>query len=170
MTKKKVVWSAAIAWALLVIVAFAALYGVATFSYTRLGPASFESGTSRTEEFRWNGGPILIERPVKSGKKRSLACQVYPARGEDRTVSFSNLRRSKGYVTREPWFAGSATMRCDSPVEVYSGSGYHMYLLAHSRLFQVGVAVLAVVPLVVVFLLASGVKASDLKAALPRRR
>lgn len=163
-------WSAAITWALLVIVAFAVLYGVATFSYTRLGLASFESGTSRTEEYRWNDGPILIERPAKVGKKRSLACQVCPVNGEHRTVTFSKLKRSKGYVTREPWFAGSAAMRCASPVKVYSGSGYHMYLLAHSRLFQVGVAVLAVAPLAMMFLLASGVKVSDLKAALPRRR
>lgn len=158
--KRKVVLGAAVAWLVLVAGGFAVFYGVATFSYTSLELTSNGPG-ARTEEYRWNGEPILIDG--KHGKRKFAQCEVVPDNGE--TKSFSThyyvgkdgrSSRASKLDTTTAWFSGSATVTCDESVQIYAGSGLTMYQLGNNKLVWIAVAIVGALPLIVTFVLQSG--------------
>lgn len=157
--KRKIALGAAVVWLVLVGGGFAVFYGVASFSYTRLDLTG-NGVAARTEEYRWNGEPILIDG--KYGKRNFAQCKVVPDNGRPKTFSTHYYVGKSGRSTVakfEPttaWFSGSATMTCDEAVSVYSGSGLTMYQLANNRLLWVGVAIVGALPLLAVVVLRSG--------------
>ncbi|NHD16506.1 MULTISPECIES: hypothetical protein [unclassified Actinopolyspora] len=140
---KKVVLGLTIGWAGLLVLLFAVMYGYGTLNSTYM--TLVEHGHDQvTEEFTWENGDIGIE---KASREHTMAyCHVVPANGEERNLQ-SPTRRSDYYRHYERWFSGPATMTCDQKVRVRTGTALQVYGLASSRLFQIGLAVAAAVPL-----------------------
>ncbi|NYH78677.1 hypothetical protein FHR84_002002 [Actinopolyspora biskrensis] len=140
---RKVVVGLAIGWAGLLVLGFAAMYGYGALNSTYM--VLEEHGHDRvTEQFTWENGDIGIEK--RSRRHTAAYCDVVPENGEERQI-ISPRKRSGHYRYYERWFSGPATMTCEQEVRVRTGTALQVYELATSRLFQIGLAVAAAVPL-----------------------
>ncbi|MCI2417029.1 hypothetical protein MOQ72_06300 [Saccharopolyspora sp. K220] len=144
-----------IGWAVLVGLVAAVFLGMAIFSGTSLAKASTASGSSGPV-YRWDGKPMLI---TSSQPGKSAVCKVVPDNGEPRDV---NSYRAEGrrYVDPvTPWFSGSASVTCTTPVVIRTGATLSMYELAtKNRIVQIGAAVIAVAPFLAVTVFGLGTR------------
>ncbi|GAA2818654.1 hypothetical protein [Saccharopolyspora taberi] len=149
------------AWGILVGVVAAVFLGVAIFSGTVLDETAPNSSSTRvTEQYRWNGQPMLITPAARNGK--TAHCKVAPDRGEPRDVSSYRSESRYGVTRIQPWFSGSATVTCQEKARIRTGSQVTMYELAtKNRVAQIAAAVIGAGPFAVVLVFGLGKKKAN---------
>lgn len=139
--------------AALVFVASIVLYTVSSFQSTSL--TDYYHG--RSSQMTWTTGRLVLARGSNTA---NTTCTIIPKHGHERRFqppyktnhsSFDDFINTE-YVIVNPWFKGSAQVRCTGATEVWQGTASKLQTIVGSGLYKVISAVLFIVPLLPVLL------------------